>query len=79
MDGDFKISAADSRKINALTRKLEAEGYGRGARKYAVDMWLVRTGQMPNYKPPKGWKDPYIEHGIIKPAKPRSTTKAKKK
>ena len=79
MDGDFKISAADRKKINALIRKLDAEGYGRDASKYAVDMWLVRTGQMPNYTPPKGWKDPYIEYGIIKPAKRHSSTKTKKK
>lgn len=75
MADGFKISAAARRKINALIRKLDAEGYGRDSSKYAVDMWLIRTGQMPNYTPPKDWKDPYIEYGIVKPAKRRTAAK----
>lgn len=75
MDSDYKISAADYKKIRALQRKVDPNLTDRGSWKYAVDMWLIRTGQMPNYKPPKGWKDPYIEYGIVKPAKRRAAKK----
>lgn len=67
MADGYKISATDRRKINALVRKLDAEGYGRDASKYAVDTWLIRTRQMPGYAPPLDWEDPYIKYGIVKP------------
>lgn len=79
MADGFKISAADRRKINALTKKLETDGYGRGASKFAMDAWLVRTGQMPGIEFNADRKDPYIEYGIVKPAKRRFAAKTKKK
>lgn len=74
-----RISDKDMQKVKALTKKLEADGYGRGASKFAMDAWLVRTGQMPGIKFNADRKDPYIEYGIIKPAKRRAAAKTKAK
>lgn len=74
-----RISDKDMEKVKALWKKIDPKGTNRSSWKYAVDSWLVHIGQMPGVKFGKNRKDPYIEYGIVKPAKRRTASKTKKK
>lgn len=65
----------DAEKLISQVEKGEGAKYGRDARKYAVDCWLMHTGELPK---PSGWKDPYAKLDKAAKAKPK-TTKAKTK
>ena len=64
----------EAEKLVSQVEKGEGAKYGRDARKYAVDCWLMHTGELPK---PSGWKDPYAKLDKAK-AKPKAT-KAKVK
>lgn len=64
----------DAEKLISQVEKGEGAKYGRDARKYAVDCWLMHTGELPK---PSGWKDPYAKLDKAK-AKPKAA-KAKVK
>lgn len=65
----------DAEKLISQVEKCEGAKYGRDARKYAVDCWLMHTGELPK---PSGWKDPYAKLDKAK-AKPKAAkAKAKK-
>lgn len=65
----------DAEKLISQVEKGEGAKYGRDARKYAVDCWLMHTGELPK---PSGWKDPYAKLDKAK-AKPKAAkAKAKK-
>lgn len=64
----------DAEKLVSQVEKGEGAKYGRDARKYAVDCWLMHTGELPK---PSGWKDPYAKLDKAK-AKPKAA-KAKTK
>lgn len=65
----------DAEKLVSQVEKGEGAKYGRDARKYAVDCWLMHTGELPK---PSGWKDPYAKLDKAK-AKPKAAkAKAKK-
>lgn len=65
----------EAEKLVSQVEKGEGAKYGRDARKYAVDCWLMHTGELPK---PSGWKDPYAKLDKAK-AKPKAAkAKAKK-
>lgn len=65
----------DAETLVSQVEKGEGAKYGRDARKYAVDCWLMHTGELPK---PSGWKDPYAKLDKAK-AKPKAAkAKAKK-
>lgn len=64
----------EAEKLVSQVEKGEGAKYGRDARKYAVDCWLMHTGELPK---PSGWKDPYAKLDKAK-AKPKAA-KAKAK
>lgn len=62
--------------ITQLEESPEGQKHGQGARKFAVDNWYIHIGE---WEKPKGWKDPYAKLDKAAKAKPKTTTKAKKK
>lgn len=69
----------EAEKLVSQVEKGEGAKYGRDARKYAVDCWLMHTGELPK---PSGWKDPYAKLDKAAKAKPKpkpKTAKAKAK
>lgn len=65
----------DAEKLISQVEKGEGAKYGRDARKYAVDCWLMHTGELPK---PSGWKDPYAKLDKAK-AKPKAANAKVKK
>lgn len=51
----------------------------RNANECAAMEWDMHTGRIPKEDWPKGWKDPYAKLDKASKAKPKTTTKAKKK
>lgn len=69
--------------IDARIAQLRKEGETpRNANESAPMEWDMHTGRIPKEDWPKGWKDPYpaLEKALkASKAKPKTTTKAKKK